>query len=285
MARQTRDQWIRDVLLDTTKDGECTAISLVHIVAGSGEREIFTLKIGGPQNPKELADLFWQKANDYAGEIPGVQTFNLLAFYANRHDCQARKPFVVQGEPVEQGQLATEAPTGSGIVQQSMRHNEAFVQITLRHTAAMIDASARMVERLATHNERLMEENRDAYGIVKEVMLAQVTSRNDHELKMLQFQRDSQERAKWLAYGPALINSLLNREVFPQATEDTSLIESIIESLTEDDISKLASSGIIKPEIWGPLAKRMTKSLAAKRKAHEEMRQLTNGVDPEHELS
>lgn len=284
-GRQTTDQWIRDALLDTEKDGDCTAISLIHMV-GTREQEIYTMKLGGRANdPKELAQIFRTKAENHAAEIPGSQTFNLLAFYANRAEPQARKPFMITGEATEQGQLVTEGPTGSGIVQQCMRHNEVHTQIALRHTAAMIEASSRMLDRLASHNEKLMSQNQEAMDIVKEVMIARVTDQRDHQMKTLQFERDTQERQKWLSYGPALINGLLNREVFPQATADTALIETIIESLSEEDIMKLASSGIIKPEIWGPLAQRMRHSLERKRKAHEMHAEMSNGLDPMKELS
>src|SRR3990167_4192637 len=159
-------------------------------------------------DPKELAQIFRTKAENHAAEIPGTQTFNLLAFYANRSEPQARKPFTVVGETTEQGQLATEGPTGSGIIQQCMRHNEAHTQIALRHTAAMIEASARMLDRMATHNEKLMVENREALDIVKEVMMQRVTDQQEHRMKALQFERETNERNKWLSYGPALINGL-----------------------------------------------------------------------------
>jgi hypothetical protein len=283
MARQTLDQWIRDALLDPDKDGDCTAIALIHMV-GTREQEIHTMKLGGrPNDPKELATIFRTKAENHAAEIPGTQTFNLVAFYANRPEPQARKPFTVVGEATDAGQLVTEGPTEKGIIQQSMRHNEAYTQITLRHTASMIEASARMLDRMATHNEKLMQENHDALTIIKDLMLEKVTNQNDHKMKELQFERDTAERAKWLSYGPALVNGLLNREIFPQATADTALIEAIIEGISEEDIMKLSS--VIKPELWGPLAQRMKQSMQKKRKALEMHAEASNGLDPMKELS
>jgi hypothetical protein len=282
-GRQTIDQWIREALLDTEKDGDCTALSLIHMT-GTRENEIHTMKLGGrAMDPKELAQIFRTKAENHAAEIPGTQTFNLLAFYANRPEPQARKPFTVVGEATDAGQLVTEGPTEKGIIQQTMRHNEAYTQITLRHTAAMIESSARMLDRMATHNEKLMKENHDALEIIKELTLGRITDQREHDLKRLQYERETAERQKWLSYGPALVNGLLNREIFPQATADTALIEAIIENISEDDIVKLSS--IIKPELWGPLAQRMKQSMERKRKAHETHRELTNGVDPMVELS
>lgn len=283
MARQTIDQWIREALLDDQKDGDCTALSLIHMV-GTREQEIYTMKLGGrPNDPKELAQIFRTKAENHAAEIPGTQTFNLLGFYANRTEPQARKPFTVTGEATEQGQLVTEGPTEKGFVQQTMRHNEAYTQITLRHTAAMIESSARMLDRMATHNEKLMKENHDALEIIKELTLGRITDQREHDMKKLQFERETSERQKWLSFGPALINGILNREIFPQATADTALIEAIIEGISEEDIMKLSS--VIKPELWGPLAQRMKQSMQSKRKALDMHREVSNGVDPMKELS
>jgi len=284
-GRQTLDQWIAEALLDTEKDGDCTALSLVQVI-GTRDQEVYAMKLGGrAMDPKELARIFRTKAENHVAEIPGTQTFNLLAFYANRPEPQARRGFTVVGEATDQGQLSTEGPTEKGIVQQCMRHNEAHTQLALRHTAAMIEASARMLDRLATHNEKLIKENHDALDIIKQMMQQKITEDREFQLKQLQFERDSKEREKLLNYAPSLVNTLTNREVFPQATADTALIETIIDSMSEEDIMKLASSGIIKPEIWGPLAQRMKKSLEKRRKAHEMHRELSNGVDPATELS
>lgn len=285
MAKQTLDQWIREALIDEDKDGKCTRLALVHI-AGGRESEISAMKLGSkPWDPKELALIFRKKAEDHCSEISGVQTFNLLAFYGDRGEPQARRPFSVQGEPPpDQVQLLTEGPTPQGIVQQSMRHNEALMQLALRHSAAMVEASERMVTRVSLQNERLSSELMEATGIIRELAFERQDVADSRKMQQLQFQRTTEERNKWLSFGPALINAVLNREVFPQSTADTALIDSIVDSLTEDDIMKLGSSGIIKPEIWGPLAQRMASSLKKRRELSESNEEIARISTPENEL-
>lgn len=287
MAKQTLDQWIREALLDDTKEGKCTRFALVHIQGNGQTSEVFNVKLNDkPWDPKELAEMFRQKAQNHAGELAGNQTFNLLAFYADRNEHQAHRPFTIMGWTVDDSHLMTEAPTKDGIVSQCMRHNEAVVQIALKHTAAMAQACMQMVQTVSDTNRHLQTQNNEMFDLLRQSAMAQVQNNNEHEMKKLEFQRASDERKKWLTFGPALINSFLGRDVFPQSTADTSLIDALCESLSEGDIEKLATSGIIKPELWGPLAKRMSSYLKNKNEASEHHRQLMNGKDPiEAELS
>lgn len=285
MARQTLDQWIREALTDEEKDGKCTRLALIHIVNGQAEREIHTQKLAGKAwEPKDLAELFRKKAENFAGDLQGVQTFNLLAFYADRGEPQNRKPFIVQGETLEQGSLMTEGPTKEGLVGQCMRHNEAVMQLAFRSVASMVESTTRLIDRVAASNEKLMAENAEAFTLLKESAMQQITNTDERRMKYLEFQRGTEERKKWLSFGPALINNLLGREVFPQSTADSSLIDSLVDSLTEEDLMKLAGTGVIKPEIWGPLAQRMSKSLESRRLAQDEHRKIMNGADPEVEF-
>lgn len=282
MARQTLEQWIHEALTDDTKEKECTALALVHR-AGVREQEIQTVQLGKRQwDAKGLAKMFLSKAENYAAELPGVQTFNLLAFYGGDTQYLAIKPFMVNGESEMPG-MATEGPTKDGLVQQAMRHSEATIQMALRQTQAMTSAMTGMFEMVVRENMNLRKENQDATVILRDAVLRMTEGREEAALKRLKFARDSEERQKWLSFGPALINSLLGREVFPQTVADTALIDAITDSLTEEDIQKLAGTGVIKPEVWGPLAQRMAKTLERKRIAGEQAKVALAAVDPEED--
>ena len=86
-----------------------------------------------------------------------------------------------------------------------------------------------------------------------------------------------------MSFAPALINTLLGKEIFPQATADTSLVETIADNIKEEDIQKLA--GVLPPELWGPLAVRMKahidKRLAEKAERERQMKELPPHPDPE----
>lgn len=287
MARQTLDQFIHEAL-GNDQNGKCTAIALMHIVAGQQEKEIHTQKLGTTAwNPKELADMFRMKAENHCGELPGTQTFNLLVFYENRGEPQARRPFTVYGgHPGADGaQLVTEAPTPQGMIQQVMRHSEAYMQIALRHTAAMVEQSATMLARVASMNEKLMSENNEAYSIIRELMVARDQAQTDGRMKELEFKRKSKEREMVGKYLPALANQLTGRELFPQSTSDTALIETMADAvaeMSEQEMMELA--GKIPPQIWAPLAARFTKAIKEKNRDAMVRREAGNGADPEQDF-
>lgn len=277
MARQTLDQWIRDAILDDTKDGKCTAMTLVHI-ANQNERELHTIKFGGRAwEPKELASLFRGKAEAYAADIVGAQTFNVLAFYADRSEAQNRKPFIVQGE--HDMSHTTEPPTKEGQLMQGMRHMEAVMQMAFTQTRMLFESSNAMLTILATQNAKLASENRDAFEIVKDMMIKQVERDDERIMKRLTYQRQTEERSHWMSLVPALVNSFVGKEIIPQNLSDSKLIDAMIESLTEEDIGQL--SQIIRPEIWAPLAGRMKDALQRKRLKEEQRAMLANGAIPE----
>jgi hypothetical protein len=279
-SRQTLEQWIHEALTDLDKLKPCSALSLVHR-AGVREQEIHTTQLGTRQwNAQELAKMFLGKAENYAAELPGTQTFNLLAFYGGNPQWEAIKPFMVAGQEELPG-LSTEAPTKEGLVQQAMRHTEAMTQAMMRQTQVLTGAMNQMFEQVVRENLNLRRENQEATVIVRDAMLQLTGNREDSAMKRLEFERASAERAKWLSFGPAFVNTLLGREVFPQSTADSALIDTIADNISEDDIQKLAATGVIKPEVWGPLAARMAKSLERKRVAKEQAAKALAHVDPE----
>ncbi len=276
MARQTLDQWIRDAILDESKDGKCTAMTLVHI-ANQNERELHTIKFGARSwDPKELAALFRGKAEAYASDIVGAQTFNVLAFYADRSESQNRKPFIIQGE--HDMSHTTEPPTKEGQQMQGMRHMEAVMQMAFTQTRMLFESSNAMMAILANQNTKLAAENRDAFEIVKDMMIKQVERDDERIMKRLTYQRQSEERSHWMSLVPALVNSFVGKEIIPQNVSDSKLIDAMIESLTEDNIAQL--SQIIRPEIWAPLAGRMQDALQRKRLKEEQRNMLANGAMP-----
>lgn len=277
MAKQTLDQWIREALLDADKDGKCTAMTLVHLVAGNSEREIHTVKFGPKAwDPKHLADLFRGKAENYASDLTGIQSFCVLAFYADRNEPQARKPMMIRGDTMHDG-LATEPPTKEGQIMQGMRHLEAAMQLALGQTGRLFEASAKTLQTVLEHNARLLTENRDAFDIVKEMMIKQIEGNHTHKMTEMTYQRKTEERAKMLGMAPALINSLMGREIFPQASADTALLDTLMDEVDDNAIQMLAT--VLKPEVMGALSTRMAKRMKERRLKREEKEALTQGPD------
>lgn len=291
-SRTTLESWIGEALVDPDKPGACTMLALVHMV-GPTEREIHTKKIAPGVDVQDLANLFRGKAEAYAQDLPGAQTFNILAFYAGSNEPQARWPFLITGETQFSG-LATEGPSPSGQLQQNMRHQEMVLGLAFRQTQVVFDTMMRIQagsdareQRYQEREERLMAENFDAHQIVREVIERQMTSDHDRHMTRMNFERTTGERKKFLTFLPALVNTVLGREIFPQSTADTALFESLADNLTPDQIEKLAC--ILPPELQGPLAVRISAHLDKKAKAEAEAARVralaeNSGSTAAHEL-
>lgn len=286
MARRVSlGEWIRDAMLDPDKDAPLTAFSLVHMV-GQQQLEIHGTKIlpGSAANAEQLANIFQGKAEAYSQDLIGVQHFVLLAFYGGREQPQARHPFLLNGKTDLDG--ATEAPDERGRVQQSMRHTEMFIQQVFRRQQTLDEYSNRMINSQAAHIQMLQTENRDMFQILRESMMREVQQNHAMEMERLSFERATTERKKILQFLPPLVNTILGKEVFPQSTADTALIETIVDSLSGEDVQKLMASGAIKPEILGPLFARF-EQVEKKRQAEAEERKalMPPAANPEREAA
>lgn len=259
-GRQSLEAWIHECMTDTEKldstgkSAKLTMMSLVHRV-GVQELEIHTSRFEGREiNAKDLANMFQGKAESYAQDLPGVQTYNLLAFWGDSKEPSARHPFLVNQQSDSFGGLATEGPHLEGRIQQDMRHKEALFQQVYRRQAQLDEYSMRMMELQANTILKLTRENMDAFDVVKEMMIKQADNDHARKIEVMKFERATLERRKWMTLAPPLVNTLLGREVFPQGSVDTALIESVADSLSQEDIMKLAST--LKPEVVAPLMDR-----------------------------
>lgn len=284
--RITLEMWIREAVTDEEQEN-CTMLACVHMMNSVEKDEVHVVRFGGPKKwtPKELAKLFQSKADAFAQNIPGVQAFAMLAFYGGSEEAQAKHRFNVMGES-EYGDSAlgaTEGPDGKGLLAQGMRHLEVSTQMMLKQMSTILDASNRTIMLLSDQNEKLMAENHEALTVVKEVVIGQQMNAHNHKMEQLSHIRSTEERKKWLAFAPALINSLLGREVFPQSTADTALVESVAEALSEEDIQKLAGS--LPPALWGPMAQRFTGVLQQKRLSEQTAAQVIQTTNPEDDAA
>jgi hypothetical protein len=281
LAKQALESWIHEALTDADKEKPCSAFRLVHMV-GSGEREVHIPRLGSKQwLARDLAQLFRHKAESFCQEIAGVQTFCLLAYY-EKDEPEARHPFLINGDNDLHG-LSTEGPDEKGLRMQGMRHLEALTQLNHRSIAHAIDTLANLNQSLMRENLEVRRENREGFTLVKELLAAQALNRHEFKMKELEFERSTEERKKWLDFAPSLVNTILGSEVFPQSTEDTSLLESIADSLSEEDLMKLSS--VLKPEVLGPIAARFEKHFKAKKLKGASATKLLKSKSPEDDAA
>jgi hypothetical protein len=256
-------------------------------MVGAQKTELHTCKLnkgGKILSAKEYAELLRGKADAFAQDLPGTQTFQLMAFYEGSAEPQAYQPFMAGQnlDPQAKG-LLTEPATPEGQKGQQMRWAEGLLSQVYQRQAVMDNHSMAMITRLGEMVEKLTDDNHQAFEVVKTMMMEKISQDREHEFKVLQYERATGERKKWLGFAPALVNTVLGKEVFPQSVEDTSLVESIADSLTEDQVMQLGA--VLKPEIMGPLASRMQKFMMKKAKekelAEHAVKRLNPHPDPE----
>lgn len=279
--RKTLDRWIHEALTDPEKDAKCSAIALLHLV-GMQTKEVYSVKIGGTSawEPKALADLFNDKATAFCQDMPGVQQFNLIAFYGGKAESEAAHHFVINNVPAEGG-LGTEPPTEMGQKMQTMRQTEMVFQAAYRKQAHLDEMHMRVIEQQSRMLNDMMVRYKDAFDVLEKMRIAQLDGDHTRRMVELEYQRKSDERKKLMEVGPALINTIAGQEIFPQSTADTALIEAFIEGIVENgggDMSKIA--GIVPPALLGPLAARIEQHMNKKAKLAEETTQLARYTGP-----
>ncbi len=170
------------------------------------------------------------------------------------------------------GGLSTEAPTEQGQIQQKMRWNDALqTQVYARqaamdnHSIRMLEQMDKMLERGQMNELRLAAENMEAFTIVKELLNERANGQHTRVMEQQNYQRETNERSQLLKFAPVLINTILGKEIFPQSTADTALIETIAENVDDVMIGKLAEAGL-PPVLMGPLSARIMKAIEEKEK-------------------
>ncbi len=282
--RKPLDVWIDEAFKDRDKSLPCTQLTLV-VMIGMQEKELHTVKLnpGHMLSPQELSDLFIGKATTYGQDLPGTQTFQVLAFYQDRKEPEARYPFApVIPTDIRSTGLTTEAPTAQGVLQQEMRLKDQWMAQVFQRQVHMDRTAIEREERDAARAREdrqyirdLQQENRECFAVVKETMMMLADTQHEKKMAQLQFQRSTEERKKWLSFGPVLINQLLGREIFPQNVEDTAIVEAVADALSEDQIKHLGM--VLPPTLWGPLSARLERAMKEKRETQEAMAALPAG--------
>jgi hypothetical protein len=128
---------------------------------------------------------------------------------------------------------------------------------------------------------KLMGENMQAFDIVKDMMMKMAETQFNRDMELENNRRATQTRDRLLKMVPPLVNQFSGKEVFPQNSEDTALIEAIAENLTPDYIKFL--SGILPAQLWAPLSARLDKYNQEKAALEAKIKALPAGK-PEDEL-
>lgn len=272
--RVTVKQWLEEALTDPDKGKPCSSIALVLLKGGVGQEEIHTKEITGPQDFGHLADFFINKATGYSQDLPGIQTFKLLAFYG-QNEPQASFPFTVaEGQLTggEQVPFSRHESSEKGLLGQLMKHNEAY-------GSALLQIAQTLAVSAVAQQQEMQRERNEMNVIMRDMLLSLRKEGHEMRLKELEFQRSTGERQMIGKAIPHVINHLTGREIMPEHYADSELIDALAMQVNPDDLQMLVSLGKIKPEQAALLAQRFMKA----REEHEKRKLALRSLPSEEE--
>lgn len=288
-------KWVRRVLSDPmiTRDGErkCVALALMHMTGGI-RTEVQAMKLGAKTwDPNQLAEMFDNLATEHAAGLAssesgsGEETYQLVAFFDDLPDVpQSPLPLMKRTGPTVHADesIVTEPPTPRGEVGQNMRERSAWMQFVLEMNARMFSTMTGVIERQNSRLAAVEKENQDAFQIAKEMILEKAADSHDQRMKELAFERSSEERARIMKALPPLVNKVFGKEIFPNSTVDSSLLEALVESSDENQLTRIIEAllPVLKPEQAALLMGRLgdiQEAMNARKKAAAEKAAKTNG--------
>jgi hypothetical protein len=244
MKRITLEQWITEACQDADKGKDCSLLQLVYLKPGGvGHEDVHSKVIQGPQDFKSLGMFFTGKACVFAQDLPGMQSFKLLAYYGEQEP-KASHTFTVFEGNVTAGDKAPwskHEPTAQGMQAQLMKHNETLmgqcVQLVQGLTAALL-------QRDMAHQQ----EKAEMTVILRDVILNMKKEDREAKLEQLKFQRESEERAMVARLLPSMVNYATGRELVPENLADTQIIEALALRIKPEQLQMLQASGLVTPE-------------------------------------
>jgi hypothetical protein len=282
--RKSLASWIRTELTQIGERKErCTAFAVLHYQGAVGT-ELKTVQLGSKEwDAKELEDIFIDIAETHAGGLVGVQQYQVLSFFEGSNQPQGKYPMRVSAQSEESmGGLSTEGPTPQGHMMQMMRHNEAHMRAAFVHHEAMTDRMLTMIDRQGVMIEKLMEENHDAVELAKVCIMTKAEDAHTKTMEVMRLQRNGDLVKQFAKYAPSILNTITGREIVPQSTADTTLIEGLVEEMSADQALQFMSiltdkqKAIIVPRMQ-QIAEKQALEKAAEEKRTAQSQELING--------
>jgi hypothetical protein len=269
--RVTVQQWIAGALADDDKGAPCSCLSLMYL-KGIAQEEIHTKQLTGPQSAPQLAEFFIDRACGYAQDLAGIQTFKMLAFYG-KAEPQASFPFTVADGQLTVGDNSSYSkhePTVTGLLGQLMKHNEHIMGL-----------NTQLVMGFAAEGMQLRKDLSEATMLVRDAVMQMATIGHDNQMKVLAFQRETQERKAFGEALPAMVNHLTGREIVPEGFALAKTLEGMATRIGPNDLQMLVSMGKMTPQEAQALALHFAKV----REEQEKERNLLKNAPAEEGLT
>lgn len=277
--RQTVDQWIQTVIVDVIDGRQCSAVTCLHLKGvGGATEEVVTKPLESPVNVKELADHIVGRAEGFAQELPGLQTFKLLAFYGTN---EPHNPFhftVSDGTVISRTEAMQSAhePTPTGLLGQLMKHNEQLAQQNMNLTQTVMQLAQGTIGMCLGPNGIIAQSRQtelEAIGVVRDATLDMFKQRQEAKMQELQAAQDLQTRKAILEAVPHMVNRFTGHEVFSETGNKAAIVDKLAFRITPQDLDMLVQLGKISKEEAMLLSAQFAAIVEEKRKELEALKQ------------
>jgi hypothetical protein len=284
--RLTVDQWVHQVISEVVDGKACSAVSLLHLKGvGGATEEVVTKPLEGTVNVKELADNLIGRAEGFSQDIPGIQTFKLIAFYGSN---EPHTPFhftTSDGNIISRTEAAQSAhePTPAGLLGQLMKHNENLMhQNNQLVTANMTMAQGMMAMCFGNDGvvQRSMRAQLEAIEVVKDASLDMFDKRRQLVLEEHKAAQELQTRKAIIDAVPHLVNRWTGHEVFDEKSNRAKLLETIALKMSPDDLKLLVEMGKISKEESLVISAQFAAIVEEKKKELEALRKVPSETEP-----
>ncbi len=276
--RQSVDQWVQSVIAEKVEDKVCSAIALLHLKGVGGATEEITSKpIEGTIDVAELANFLVGRAEGFSQDLPGLQTFKLIAFYGTN---EAHNPFhftTSDGNVTSRTEIMMSAhePTPTGLLGQLMKHNEALMmQNNQLVTANMTMANGVLAMCFGPQGviQASIRAQLETVEIVKDVNLDMFKQRRELALEEHKAASDLQTRKAIIDALPHLVNRFTGHEVFNESNNRAKAFETLALKFTPKDIEFLVGMGKLTQEEGLILSAQCSAIIEEKRKEAEALK-------------
>lgn len=252
--RQTVDQWLESVTAEVIDNKHCSAITLLHLKGvGGATEEVATKPLEGTINPSELANFFVGRAEGFSQDLPGIQTFKLLAFYGTN---EPHNPFhftTSDGTVMSRSEsvMSAHEPTPTGLLGQLMKTLEVKdMRLQEAHMNMMSMAQGIMTMCFGPHGliQGSVRSQLEAVEVVKDAMLDMHKERKQLVLEEHKAAQDLQMRKAIIDAIPHFANRLSGREIFDEGMNDTKILKALAHKITPQDMELLVAMGKMSKE-------------------------------------
>ncbi len=295
------EAWIADAVIDTEKGARCVAVAIYHFgPVGSSHPEpyqIDRIALTGTQTPEQIAKRFDHRVQNHCRDLSGPQLCKLYAWYDDQDEPNAELPFHVKG--MADAHESVDA-SEKGLLRLSMEQQKSLTSQYLGALNQLLDGFKLNAEISSTQNKALLEDNEklranvnESYDIIGELTAQQIQSANAQraemiaqEMAVMKAKKEEHLQETLLKWAPALVNTILQRKVFPEASQDTALVNGLLENMNPQQIEFFLT--LVPPEVAGMVAARANDVFRARKERldqqHEVQRLTAAVVTPESEL-